>query len=82
MLVCGPKRSPDHERQKTHDGLPRNGSLHLQEQILNSTLPGWLLAGEGLTIPHRFPKVGEELIHGEAHPLNQPSQFLGKLPKK
>ena len=45
-LVCGPKRSPDHERQKTHDGLPRNGSLHLQEQILNFTLPGQFHAGE------------------------------------
>ena len=82
MLVCGSKRSPDHERQERHDGLPRRGSLHLQEQVLNLTLPGQFHAGEGLTIPYRFPKVGEELIHGEAHPLNQPSQFLGKLPKK
>ena len=79
MLVCGTKRSPGHERQKTHDGLPRNGSLHLQEEILNLTPPGQFHAGEGLATPYRFPEVSEKSIHGEGHPLNQSSHLVGNF---
>ena len=65
MLVCGPKRSPDHERQKTHDGLPRNGSLHLKEQILDLTLPGQFHAVEGDASPYKrvdFHRTPESLL--------------------
>ena len=61
------------------DGLPRNGSLHLQEQILNLTLPGHFHAGECLAAPHRFPKVGEKLIHGEGPPFELLPHLVGNF---
>ncbi len=35
------------------DGLPRRSSMHLQEQILDSTLPGQFHAGEGDASPYK-----------------------------
>jgi hypothetical protein len=51
----------------------------LKEQILNLTPPGQLHAGECLAAPHRFPKIGEELIHGEAHPFELLPHLVGKF---
>jgi len=55
------------------------GSLHLQEQVLNLTPPGQFHAGEGLAAPHRFPKVGEKLIHGEGQSFELLPHLVGNF---
>ena len=53
--------------------------MHLQEQILNSTLLGQFHAGECLAAPHRFPKVGEKLINGEGQPFELLPHLVGNF---